>query len=97
MAAANDTFPDGTPIRKGEFVSYSSYSMGRLEYLWGSDVAEFKPERWLRNGVYQPESPFKLTAFQVKCTGRPLLSLFPQRSPELCDCCLLSFLLQILW
>lgn len=47
-------------------VSYVPYSMGRMKYLWGVDADEFKPERWLnQNGVFQPQSPFKFTAFQV--------------------------------
>eukprot|EP01018_Ginkgo_biloba_P016149 Gb_22851 [translate_table: standard] len=25
---------------------------------------EFRPERWLQNGIFQPQSPFKFTAFQ---------------------------------
>jgi len=40
--------------------------MGRMEYLWGSDAKEFRPERWLQNGLFQPESPFKFAAFQVR-------------------------------
>ncbi len=29
------------------------------------DIDSFKVEQWLKNGVVQPESPFKFTAFQV--------------------------------
>ncbi|KAI3916464.1 hypothetical protein MKW92_005921 [Papaver armeniacum] len=46
-AAKDDILPDGTVVKKGMRVSYSSYAMGRLENLWGSDYNEFKPERWL--------------------------------------------------
>ncbi|RZC55840.1 hypothetical protein C5167_014697 [Papaver somniferum] len=46
-AANDDILPDGTVVKKGMRVSYSSYAMGRLENLWGSDYNEFKPERWL--------------------------------------------------
>ncbi|CAM6108971.1 unnamed protein product [Calypogeia fissa] len=72
-AAGDDTFPDGTRIRRGEFVSYSSYSMGRLKCIWGPDAMEFKPERWLKNGIFQPQSPFKFTSFQAGpriCLGK---------------------------
>ena len=65
MSVSDDVLPDGTRVRAGNFVSYVPYAMGRLEALWGPDVLEFKPERWLKNGVFQPQSPFKLTAFQV--------------------------------
>ncbi|OVA05304.1 Cytochrome P450 [Macleaya cordata] len=46
-AASDDVLPDGTVVKKGMRVSYSPYAMGRMENLWGSDWAEFKPERWL--------------------------------------------------
>ena len=40
--------------------------MGRMKFLWGTDVEDFRPERWLNeDGVFQPQSPFKFTAFQV--------------------------------
>lgn len=42
-----------------------AYPMGRLTYIWGEDAEEFRPVRWLRDGVFQPESPFKFAAFQV--------------------------------
>ncbi|KAI3846868.1 hypothetical protein MKX03_008461 [Papaver bracteatum] len=46
-AASDDILPDGTIIKKGMMVLYSSYAMGRMANLWGSDWNEFKPERWL--------------------------------------------------
>lgn len=57
--------PDGFKIKKGDGISYMAYPMGRLTYIWGEDAEEFRPERWLHDGVFQPESPFKFTAFQV--------------------------------
>ncbi|MCO5613015.1 hypothetical protein L7F22_067288 [Adiantum nelumboides] len=73
IAVSDDVFPDGTKIKAGNFVSYAPYAMGRLEYIWGPDVMDFKPERWLQDGVFQPQSPFKLTAFQAgprMCLGK---------------------------
>ncbi|KAH7423606.1 hypothetical protein KP509_12G063600 [Ceratopteris richardii] len=73
VAVNDDIFPDGTKIKAGNFVSYSPYAMGRLECLWGDDAKEFKPERWLKDGIFQPVSPFKLTAFQAGpriCLGK---------------------------
>ena len=57
---SDDILPDGFKIKKGDMIS-----MGRITYLWGSDVEVFRPERWLRDGIFQPQSPFKFTAFQV--------------------------------
>lgn len=57
--------PDGTKVKAGGMVTYVPYSMGRMEYNWGPDAASFKPERWLKDGVFQNASPFKFTAFQV--------------------------------
>ncbi|KVI10055.1 cytochrome P450 [Cynara cardunculus var. scolymus] len=64
-AEKDDVLPDGLKIKKGDGVGYMSYPMGRMTYVWGEDAEEFRPERWLKNGVFQPESPFKFTAFQV--------------------------------
>ncbi|XP_027095426.1 cytochrome P450 94A1-like [Coffea arabica] len=46
-ATEDDVLPDGTVVRKGTRVAYHPYAMGRIEDVWGSDWAEFKPERWL--------------------------------------------------
>lgn len=47
-------------------MAYIPYAMGRMKFIWGDDAYDFKPDRWLDdNGVFQPESPFKFTAFQV--------------------------------
>ncbi|XAR54113.1 Abieta-7,13-dien-18-ol hydroxylase [Bertholletia excelsa] len=71
---ADDTLPDGFSVRKGDMVAYQPYAMGRMKFLWGEDAEEFRPERWLdENGVFQPESPFKFTAFQAGpriCLGK---------------------------
>ncbi|KAK9063233.1 hypothetical protein SSX86_017103 [Deinandra increscens subsp. villosa] len=60
----DDILPDGFKIKKGDSISYMPYPMGRMTYIWGEDAEEFRPERWLHDGVFQPESPFKFTAFQ---------------------------------
>uniref|UniRef100_A0A5B7BF79 Cytochrome P450 94A2-like n=1 Tax=Davidia involucrata TaxID=16924 RepID=A0A5B7BF79_DAVIN len=46
-AMDDNVLPDGTVVKKGMRVSYHPYAMGRSEKLWGSDWAEFRPERWL--------------------------------------------------
>jgi len=70
---SDDILPDGFKIKKGDMINYVPFSMGRMTYLWGSDAEEFKPERWLQNGIFQPQSPFKFTAFQAGpriCLGK---------------------------
>ncbi|CAB4320415.1 unnamed protein product [Prunus armeniaca] len=50
-----------------------TYAMGRMPYIWGKDADDFRPERWLNNGIFQPESPFKFVAFHVGpriCLGK---------------------------
>jgi len=80
----DDVFPDGTPVKKGNMVMYSAYAMGRMEYIWGSDACEFKPSRWLKDGVVQLESPFKFTAFQVNFqTVQSLSNLHDSLKPSL--------------
>lgn len=69
---ADDVLPDGTVVKGGSMVSYSAYGMGRMTSLWGPDAKQFKPERWLVDGVVQMQSSFKFTTFQVllKSTSR---------------------------
>ncbi|KAL6499347.1 hypothetical protein OROHE_026010 [Orobanche hederae] len=64
-AETDDTLPDGYKVKKGDGVYYMAYAMGRMPYIWGDDAEEFKPERWLKNGMFQPESPFKFVAFHL--------------------------------
>ncbi|XP_015888792.3 cytochrome P450 704C1 [Ziziphus jujuba] len=69
----DDILPDGYRVKKGDNVSYMAYAMGRMSYIWGEDAEEFRPERWLNNGIFQPESPFKFVAFHAGpriCLGK---------------------------
>ncbi|KAF9101624.1 hypothetical protein BGX27_011398 [Mortierella sp. AM989] len=47
MCEKDDILPDGTKVYKGEYVTWSSYVMGRSETLWGPDAREYKPSRWI--------------------------------------------------
>lgn len=63
---SDDTLPDGYSVKRGDMVAYQPYAMGRMRFIWGDDAQNFRPERWLNeNGIFQPQSPFKFTAFQV--------------------------------
>ncbi|KAI5070366.1 hypothetical protein GOP47_0014709 [Adiantum capillus-veneris] len=73
LAAGDDILPDGTRVKRGDRVAYVPYSMGRMEFLWGADALTYNPDRWLQDGIFQPESPFKFSAFQAGprvCLGK---------------------------
>ncbi|ESW24368.1 hypothetical protein PHAVU_004G124700 [Phaseolus vulgaris] len=74
LCLSDETLPDGFSIRKGDSIAYQSYGMGRMEFIWGEDAEEFRPERWLdERGTFQPKSSFKFTAFQAGpriCLGK---------------------------
>ena len=75
FATEDDVLPDGTFVRKGSRVTYHPYAMGRMENIWGPDCLDFRPERWLRDGVFVPECPFKYPVFQAGvrvCLGKDL-------------------------
>lgn len=61
----DDILPDGTLVKKGGLVTYVPYAQGRMKELWGKDADEFRPERWLKDGIFIPASPSKFPAFQV--------------------------------
>ncbi|XP_058088219.1 cytochrome P450 94C1-like [Magnolia sinica] len=74
-AVDDDVLPDGTFVAKGTRVTYHPYAMGRMEEVWGSDCLEFNPERWLKNGIFTPASPFKYPVFQAGlrvCLGKEM-------------------------
>ena len=65
-ADKDNILPDGFIVRRGDGVNYIAYAMGRMPHIWGEDSEDFRPERWLTNGTFQPESPFKFIAFHVR-------------------------------
>ncbi|GAB2233937.1 hypothetical protein Droror1_Dr00003167 [Drosera rotundifolia] len=75
FAKDEDVLPDGTPVKKGDKVSYHPYAMGRMETIWGSDCETFRPERWLRDGLFRPENPYRYPVFQAGvrvCLGKEM-------------------------
>ncbi|CAN4125723.1 unnamed protein product [Withania somnifera] len=89
-ADADDVLPDGFHIRKGDGVYYMSYAMGRMPYIWGNDAEDFRPQRWLKDGIFQPESPFKFIAFHAGpriCLGKD----FAYRQMKILSMALLHF------
>ncbi|BFG33032.1 hypothetical protein CerSpe_193060 [Prunus speciosa] len=73
----DDVMPDGTIIRKGWFVTYHAYAMGRMEGIWGKNCGEYLPERWLKDddSTCQLESAFRFPIFHAgprMCLGKDL-------------------------
>ncbi|AET02149.1 putative abieta-7,13-dien-18-ol hydroxylase [Medicago truncatula] len=89
-ADAPDILPDGHKLEKGDGVNYLAYAMGRMSSIWGEDANEFRPERWINNGIFQPESPFKFVAFHAgprMCLGKD----FAYRQMKIVAMCVLNF------
>ncbi|XP_052186567.1 cytochrome P450 86A1-like [Diospyros lotus] len=77
----DDVLPDGTRVPAGSTVTYSIYSVGRMETIWGEDCMEFRPERWLSAGGDRFEPPkdgYRFVAFNAgprTCLGKDLAYL----------------------
>ncbi|EHA8590913.1 Cytochrome P450 94A1 [Cocos nucifera] len=91
----DDVLPDGTAVKKGWFMSYNSYAMGRMEAIWGKDCLEYKPERWLEEGLFRPESPFKFAAFHGgprMCLGKEMAYI---QMKSIAACMLERFVIEV--
>ncbi|ESQ39187.1 hypothetical protein EUTSA_v10001408mg [Eutrema salsugineum] len=89
-AGNDDILPDGHKVNKGDNLYYIAYAMGRMTYIWGQDAEDFKPERWLKDGVFQHESPFKFISFHAGpriCLGKD----FAYRQMKIVSMALLHF------
>ncbi|KAG0174539.1 hypothetical protein DFQ28_005874 [Apophysomyces sp. BC1034] len=78
-ALQDDTLPDGTPVSKGDIVSWSIYALGRNEKIWGDDAKQFRPERWITSdGTLRRESQGQWPVFHAGprvCLGQSLATL----------------------
>ncbi|KAF8028232.1 hypothetical protein BT93_E0977 [Corymbia citriodora subsp. variegata] len=89
-AETDDVLPDGFHVKKADGVYYMAYSMARMHNIWGEDAEDFKPERWLKDGIFQIESPFKYVAFHAGpriCLGKD----FAYRQMKIVSIALLRF------
>ncbi|KAK4752293.1 hypothetical protein SAY87_021091 [Trapa incisa] len=89
-AEMDDVLPDRYKVKKGDMVYNITFAMGRMKSLWGDDYEDFKPERWLKDGIFQPESPFKFAAFNAGpriCLGKD----FAYRQMKIVSIALLRF------
>ncbi|PHU15500.1 hypothetical protein BC332_16705 [Capsicum chinense] len=81
-AVEDDVWSDGTKVKKGTTIFYHIFSMVRSPKLWGSDWAEFRPERWLerRSGstdewYFIARDPFTYPVFHAGpriCLGKEI-------------------------
>ncbi|KAH6796703.1 cytochrome P450 [Perilla frutescens var. hirtella] len=66
--------PSGHCLEPKMKVLISLYAMGRMEYIWGADAKEFKPERWItERGTTKYEPSYKFLAFNAgprSCLGK---------------------------
>ncbi|CAI9259621.1 unnamed protein product [Lactuca saligna] len=77
---ADDVLPDGTVVPAGSSITYSIYSTGRMKFIWGEDVLEFKPERWLsKDGKkFEIKDQYRFVSFNAGpriCLGKDLAYL----------------------
>lgn len=78
---ADDVLPDGTVVPAGSAITYSIYSVGRMESIWGKDCVEFRPERWLSadGSRFEPvKDAYRFVAFNGgprTCLGKDLAYL----------------------
>ncbi|KAI9259893.1 cytochrome P450 [Sporodiniella umbellata] len=79
FALDDDIWPDGSHIKKGDYILWSPYTQGRCELIWGADAKKFRPERWIgEQGELKRESAGQWPAFHAGprvCLGQNLATL----------------------
>ncbi|KAI7852169.1 cytochrome P450 [Circinella umbellata] len=77
-ALNDDIWPDGTQIKKGDYVMWSPWAQGRNEQVW-KNAKQFQPERWIaEDGSLRRESQGQWPAFHGGprvCLGQNLATL----------------------
>ncbi|KAB1209040.1 Cytochrome P450 86A4 [Morella rubra] len=77
---ADDVLPSGAFVPAGSSITYSIYAIGRMEFIWGEDCLEFKPERWLSldGKKIEVQDSYRFVAFNAGpriCLGKDLAYL----------------------
>ncbi|KAG8373296.1 hypothetical protein BUALT_Bualt11G0009200 [Buddleja alternifolia] len=66
--------PSGHHVDPKMKVMFSLYAMARMDFIWGKDSKEFKPERWItERGTIKYEPSYKFLAFNAgprTCLGK---------------------------
>ncbi|XP_058186064.1 alkane hydroxylase MAH1-like [Rhododendron vialii] len=69
-----DILPSGHRVDSKMKIMFSLYAMGRMNFIWGDDCSEFKPERWIsEGGTIKHEPSYKFLAFNAgprTCLGK---------------------------
>ncbi|KAL6977717.1 hypothetical protein U1Q18_026506 [Sarracenia purpurea var. burkii] len=69
-----DILPSGHRVHPKMKILISLYAMGRMEFIWGEDCLQFKPERWIsEQGTIKHESLYKYAVFNAgprTCLGK---------------------------
>ncbi|MCO5572212.1 hypothetical protein L7F22_025964 [Adiantum nelumboides] len=65
---SDDTFPDGSCVKRDNNFLFSIYTTGRMESIWGPDSMTFWPERWLNciDGTFT--EPLHINGFHPSIT-----------------------------
>ena len=69
------TLPDGTYLPKESILMWCTWAMNRSALIWGEDAEEFKPERWLLDGVLISKPAFEYPVFNGgprTCLGKTM-------------------------
>ncbi|PVH87676.1 cytochrome P450 [Cadophora sp. DSE1049] len=69
------TLPDGTYLPKNSILVWCTWAMNRSRLIWGKDSEEFKPERWLSDGVLISKTAFEYPVFNGgprTCLGKTM-------------------------
>lgn len=69
------TLPDGTYLPKDSILVWCTWAMNRSILIWGEDANEFKPERWLADGIRFSKTAFEYPVFNGgprTCLGKTM-------------------------
>ncbi|ESZ92523.1 cytochrome P450 [Sclerotinia borealis F-4128] len=70
-----NTLPDGTFLPKNAVLVWCPWAMNRSKFTWGEDADDFKPERWLEDGVLISKTAFEYPVFNGgprTCLGKKM-------------------------
>ncbi|QSZ35937.1 hypothetical protein DSL72_007059 [Monilinia vaccinii-corymbosi] len=69
------TLPDGTFLPKDAVLVWCPWAMNRSKVTWGEDADDFRPERWLEDGVLISKTAFEYPVFNGgtrTCLGKKM-------------------------